>query len=100
MARRSDSGRWDAIVADAEASGATQVDVAKKHGVTVAALKYHVYKTRKGGGTRRPRLLPVRTGSGAPALQVEFGRLRLGFQRDCDPGFVVAVLRALGNDAC
>ncbi|MEZ4226996.1 MAG: hypothetical protein R3B13_39010 [Polyangiaceae bacterium] len=48
MARRADK-KWAAIVAAAERSGRAHTEIAKQHGVTVAALKYHIYKSRREG---------------------------------------------------
>ena len=100
MAKRDQSGRWATIVAEAESSEATHIEVAKKHGVSLPALKYHIYKARKEGSAPQPRLLPVRTSDSGAAVQVELGQLRLSFRSDCDPGFVAAVVRALAKDEC
>lgn len=100
MARRA-SGKWAVIVAAAERSGLPHAAVAKRHGVTVAALKYHLYKARRaGGGPQSVRVLPVRTDEGGPALTVRLGVMTLQFRDDCDPSYIAAVLRALGEPPC
>jgi len=64
------------------------VEVAAKHGVSDAALKYHLYKTlpAKPVKSSSPGLRPVRL-SGSVAKQIEFefgGGLRLRFEEGCD----------------
>jgi hypothetical protein len=99
MANR-DAGSWAAIVAEAETAGIPHTEVAAKHGVTVAALKYHVYKRRKSGSKPGPRVLPVRIGDERRGLLAEFGNVKLSFGDGCDPAYVAAVLNALGKSAC
>jgi len=90
---------WAAAVAEVQKGDLPRVQVAAKHGVSDAALKYHLYKTvpastRKGSS---PELLPVRL-SGSVAKQVEFefgGGLRLRFEEGCDPAYVAAVVSRL-----
>jgi hypothetical protein len=48
--------RWASIVAEAEATGARHADIALKYRVSLSALKYHVYKARRGERTVVPRL--------------------------------------------
>src|SRR6266700_1713679 len=91
---------WAAVVAEAQAGELSHTDVAAKHGVTMAALKYHFYKARSAGkGSRRPRVLPVRLKRervGA-VIAAEFGSVRRSFRDGCDPAYVAAVLGALGK---
>ncbi|HET7544603.1 MAG TPA: hypothetical protein VFK05_32255 [Polyangiaceae bacterium] len=82
------------FVAEAESAGVPHGDVAKKHGVTLATLKYHLYKARGAGKkkTRAPRMLPVRlVTEGAAAVETQ----RVSFRDGCDPAYVVTVLGAL-----
>jgi hypothetical protein len=72
--------------------------VAARHGVNLATLKYHLYRSRKAKPTTR--LLPVRQAGTGPVLVAEFGAVRLSFREGCDPAFVAAVLRALGSGSC
>jgi hypothetical protein len=99
MANR-DAGSWAAMVAEAETAGVPHTEVAAKHGVTVAALKYHIYKRRKAGAKSAPRVLPVRIGDEPRGLLAEFGSVKLSFSENCDPAYVAAVLSALGKSAC
>jgi hypothetical protein len=73
--------------------------VAAKHGVSDAALKYHLYKTTGSTAVKgkAPALLPVRL-TGAVTMQVELefgGGLRLRFDEGCDPAYVAAVVGRL-----
>ena len=71
MANR-DAGSWAAIVAEAEAAGVPHTGIAAKHSVPVAALKYHIYKRRKTGGSKSvPRVLPVRIGDDRRGLMAD-----------------------------
>ena len=99
MAKR-DAESWAAIVAEAETAGAPHGETAKKHGVTLATLKYHLYKSRDAGKkkARTPRVLPVRVVTEASAsVEAQFGSVRVSFRDGCDPAYVVAVLSALGK---
>lgn len=73
--------------------------MAAKHGVSDAALKYHLYKTApvKAAKTKSLALLPVRlSGSAAKQVELEFGSgLRLRFEEGCDPAYVAAVVSRL-----
>jgi transposase-like protein len=89
---------WAAVVAEVKKGDLSRVQVAAKHGVSDAALKYHLYKTvptktRKSS----PELLPVRLSGSAPK-QVEFefsGGLRLRFDEGSDPAYVAAIVSRL-----
>ena len=100
MAKR-DAESWAAIVAEAETAGVPHGETAKKHGVTLATLKYHLYKSREAGKKkpRTPRVLPVRLVAevSAAAVDAQFGSVRVSFRDGCDPAYVVAVLSALGK---
>jgi hypothetical protein len=99
MAKR-DAESWAAIVAEAETAGVPHGEIAKKHGVTLATLKYHLYKARGAGKKKAPapRMLPVRVVTeGAAAVEAQFGSVRVSFRDGCDPAYVVAVLGALGK---
>ncbi|HKU40700.1 MAG TPA: hypothetical protein VJR89_21215 [Polyangiales bacterium] len=99
MARQA-SERWASIVAEAEAPGARHADIALKHRVSLSALKYHVYKARRGESTVAPRLLPVRIGAEPALLQAQVGAIRVSFSEGCSPSYVAALLTALGKAAC
>lgn len=85
---------WAAIVAEAKKGAIPRVAVAAKHGVSDAALKYHLYKTSSSTKSKALALLPVRlTGTGAKLVELEFGAgLRLRFEEGCDPAYVAAVV--------
>ena len=87
---------WSTVVAEAKKGAIPLVAVAAKHGVTVAALKYHLYKTTSSAVVKSKALalLPVRlTGSVAKQVELEFGAgLRLRFEEGCDPAYVLAVV--------
>lgn len=91
---------WAIVVAEAQAGGQTLEKVAAKHSVTEAALKYHLYKTRRATAkpsARGPRVLPVRVERQSAVVEAQFGPLRVSFCDSCDPAYVVAVLGALGK---
>jgi hypothetical protein len=99
MAKR-DAESWAAIVAEAETAGVPHGETAKKHGVTLATLKYHLYRSRDAGKkkVRTPRVLPVRVvTNGTASVDAQFGSVRVSFHDGCDPAYVVAVLSALGK---
>ena len=88
-------------MAEARKGAIPRVEVAAKHGVTDAALKYHLYKTTgstagKGKG-KALALLPVRvSGTAAKQVELEFSAgLRLRFEEGCDPAYVAAVVSRL-----
>ena len=87
---------WAAVVAEAKRGAIPRVAVAAKHGVSDAALKYHLYKTAGSTAVKSKALalLPVRlTGSAAKQVELEFGSgLRLRFDEGCDPAYVAAVV--------
>ena len=88
------------VVAEAQAGGQTLEQVAAKHSVTEAALKYHLYKSRRATAkprARAPRVLPIRVEQESAVVEAQFGSLRLSFCDSCDPAYVVAVLGALGK---
>ncbi|MFZ5895584.1 MAG: hypothetical protein ACOY0T_31290 [Myxococcota bacterium] len=93
MANR-DAKSWAAIVAEAEIAGVPHKEIAAKHGVTVAALKYHLYQTRQREAGE-PRVLPVRVGDESRTFVVEVGTARLRFAEGCEPSYVAAVLSAV-----
>jgi hypothetical protein len=87
---------WATVVAEAKKGAIPRVAVAAKHGVTEAALKYHLYKTT-GTTTVKSKalaLLPVRlTGTAPRQVELEFGGgLRLRFEEGCDPAYLAAVV--------
>jgi hypothetical protein len=98
MAKR-DASAWAAIVTEAETTGVPHGEIAKKHGVTLPALKYHLYKSRGRGESKAqsPRVLPVRVDAAPATVEAEFGAVRVSFRDGCDPGYVAAVLAALGK---
>ncbi len=87
---------WATVVAEAKRGAIPRVAVAAKHGVTDAALKYHLYKTPGSTAVKSKALalLPVRlTGTVAKQIELEFGAgLRLRFEEGCDPAYVAAVV--------
>ena len=90
---------WDELVAEAERGGGPYGPIAARHGVTVAALKYHVYQRRKGKAVARvtPQLLRVRVrDTSPPQFEVDLGSVRLRFAEGSSPeyvGLLVAKLR-------
>lgn len=87
---------WATVVAEAKKGAIPRVAVAAKHGVSDAALKYHLYKTTGSTAAKSKglALLPVRlTGAAAKQVELEFGAdLRLRFEEGCDPAYVAAVV--------
>jgi len=90
---------WAGVVAEARQGAIPRAQVAAKHGVSDAALKYHLYKSprRMGAKGGALALLPVRL-SGTAAKQVELelnAGLRLRFEEGCDPTYVAALISRL-----
>ena len=88
------------VVAEAQAGGQTLEQIAAKHSVTEAALKYHLYKVRRATAkapARPPRVLPIRVEGQSAVVEAQFGSLRVSFCDNCDPAYVAAVLTALGK---
>ena len=87
---------WPTIVAEARKGAIPRAAVAAKHGVSDAALKYHMHKATGSTAAKSKALalLPVRlTGAAAKQVELEFGAgLRLRFEEGCDPAYVAAVV--------
>jgi transposase-like protein len=94
---------WATVVAEARRGAVPRCQVAAKHGVTDAALKYHLYKSpgRATAKSNALALLPVRVSGTAPKqVELEFGPgLRLRFDEGCDPVYVAALVVRL-RSAC
>jgi hypothetical protein len=90
---------WATVVAEAKLGTIPRVAIAAKHGVSDAALKYHLYKSTGSTSVKRtaPALLPVRlAGTVAKQVELEFGAgLRLRFEEGCDPAYVAALISRL-----
>ena len=99
MARSARSDEfWTGVVSEVRAGLATHDEIAAKHGVTPAALKYHFYKSREvSKGRKSPAMLPVRvSGTPSPRVEVELsGGLRVQFVEGCDPAYVAALVAKL-----
>jgi hypothetical protein len=90
---------WARVVTEARKGGIPHAEVAAKHGVSDAALKYHLYKSprHRVAKSNVMALLPVRV-SGTAAKQVELdlgAGLRLRFEEGCEPGYVAALVSRL-----
>lgn len=90
---------WSSLVAEVKKGEIPRAHVATKHGVSDAALKYHVYKSprAKAPKSKALALLPVRL-SGTTVKQVEFefsGGLRLHFEEGCEPAYIAAIVSRL-----
>jgi transposase-like protein len=87
---------WATVVAEAQKGSIPRSQVAAKHGVTDAALKYHLYKSPRRASTKSNALalLPVRlSGTAAKQVEVELSpSLRLRFDEGCDPAYVAALV--------
>jgi hypothetical protein len=84
---------WAMVVAEAQAGGQTLEQVATKHGVTEAALKYHLYKVRRAKAPAgAPRVLPIRVERQSAVVEAQFGSVRVSFCDSCEPAYVAAVL--------
>ena len=90
---------WATVVAEAQRGAIPRTQVAAKHGVTAAALKYHLYTSPRRASTKSDALalLPVRlSGTTAKQVEVELGPgLRLRFNEGCDPAYVAALVGRL-----
>lgn len=84
-------------MAEAEKAGLPHTEIAARHGVSLPALKYHIYKARNAGTKAEPRVLPVRMADERRTFQVELGAVRLSFAEGCEPAYVAAVLSAVGK---
>ena len=96
---------WAKIVAEAEQSGASHVEVASRHRVALSTLRYHIYKARKSAAipVASPRLLPVRMErepSAMSMLHAHVGTVRVSFSEGCSPSYVAAVLSELSKASC
>ena len=94
---------WATVVAEAQKGLIPRSQVAAKHGVSDAALKYHVYKSPRRASRKSDALalLPVRlSGTTAKQVEVELGPgFRLRFDEGCDPAYVAALVGRL-RQAC
>jgi hypothetical protein len=89
---------WATVVAEAQKGSIPRSQVAAKHGVTDAALKYHLYKSpRRASKSDALALLPVRlSGTAAKQVEVELSpSLRIRFDEGCDPAYVAALVGRL-----
>jgi transposase-like protein len=90
---------WETAIAEARKGAIPRSQVAAKHGVSDAALKYHLYKSPRRASTKSDALalLPVRlSGTAAKQVEVELGPgLRLRFDEGCDPAYVAALVGRL-----
>ena len=102
MAKTGHGGeKWGRLVAEAERSGLTHREFAKRHGVAEHALKYHIYKARRAAGkSQTVRILPVESEQFGAVLTVRMGVMVLQFGGQAEPRFVAGVLRALGKSEC
>lgn len=81
MARR-DEAKWFPILEDARRTRAPHTEVAKRHGVTAAALKHQLYRDRQRDKQGAVRMLPVRADdTSSPGLTVQIGSMSLQFAR-------------------
>jgi len=90
---------WATVVAEARNATIPLSQVAAKHGVTDAALRYQLYKApRRGRGKSDAlALLPVRVSGAMPKqVEVELGAsLRIRFEEGCDPVYVAVLVGRL-----
>lgn len=88
---------WASVVSEARAGAASLAAIAAKHGVTEAALQYHLYAKPKREKLRQSvAVLPVRVASEARLFSVELdGSLRLRFAEGCDPTYIAALIAKL-----
>jgi len=86
-------------VAEVRKGAIPRSQVAAKHGVTDAALKYHLYKSPRRASAKSDALalLPVRlSGTAVKQVELELGPgLRLRFDEGCDPAYVAALVGRL-----
>lgn len=88
------------VVAEARTGGQTLEQVAARHSVTEASLKYHLYKkppSTAAAPASTPRVLPIRVERQSAVVEARFGSLRVTFCDSCNPAYVAAVLSALGK---
>lgn len=90
---------WSGLIAEVKKGEVPRSHVAAKHGVSDAALKYHLYKAppAKAPKSKALALLPIRL-SGTATKQVEFefdGGFRLRFEEGCEPAYIAAIVSRL-----
>jgi hypothetical protein len=87
---------WAKVVAEAK-SGVSREELMVRHGVTKAALKYHLYKKgKRSPRAEAPMILPVRVPSEVRWLELELGSgMRLRFPEGSDSAYVAAVASKL-----
>lgn len=90
---------WSKIVAEATSSGGTRAAVAARHGISVAALNYHLHKARRNGpGSEQSApavMLPVRVTATRSRHSIELelsDGVRLRFPEGCDPAYVAELV--------
>jgi hypothetical protein len=96
---------WATVVAEAEAREMPHERIAARHGVTTAALKYHLYKARRAGAAEeRVEILPVRLAHDQRRqshFEVELeSNVRLRFSEGSDPEYVASLVWKLRSRPC
>lgn len=97
MARAKGRRFWERLVSEVEA-GASQVEVARRHGVSQGGLGLWVRRLRQERERRsEPQLLPVRLTTPTPVRRcgLVVDELRLEFDEGTDPAYLAAIARAL-----
>jgi len=95
MASRRGKAFWERLVREV-AAGASQVEVARRHGVSQSWLGSWCRRLRHEAP--RPALLPVRLIEERPRrLELTVGNVRVSFETGTDPAYVAALAAQLDS---
>ncbi len=99
MGRARGRAFWERVSAEVEAGTSTQVEIARRHGVSQAQVSRWVRRLgAEGSHPAVPQLLPVRIMDAAVAPRrcaLVLGDLRFEFESGTEPAYVAAVAAAL-----
>ncbi|MCY0898549.1 MAG: IS66 family insertion sequence element accessory protein TnpB [Firmicutes bacterium] len=93
--REANEALWAQRVAEYQASGLSQPQWAAAHGVPLRRLKYWLHKFRAAAMAPAPTWVACAGPDPAPALTVRVGAVEICVERDFDPPWLQAVVRAL-----
>lgn len=93
MKRERGRAFWERLAREVE-GGASRVEVAKRHGVSVGWLGKWCRRLERDSGSKAT-LLPVRVVSSSRRIELRVGDIRLSFEEGTDPGYVAALAREL-----
>jgi hypothetical protein len=87
---------WKRVTDEYRAGGVTQAELASRHRVTVARLKYHLYVTRESKPVSTNAFLPVRVSEPASAtVEIQAGAVLVRVPAAAGAAYVSELVRAL-----